>query len=982
MKTNLLRSIVLPLALLCFGFAQAQSTVSGVVSDQNGPLPGANVVVKGTTNGTQTDFDGNYELTNVPDGATLVFSYVSFKTKEVPLNGQTTLNITLEEDTQSLEEVVVVGYGTQNKKEITTAVSSVKAEDFIQGGARSPMDLIQGKVAGLNITKTQGNNPNSDSSIQLRGVSSLSGDIAPLIVIDGIPGGDLDLLQQDDIASIDVLKDGSAAAIYGTRGNAGVILITTKKGRTGKTVTEYNTYIQSEFVDKKPDYLSASEFRDLIDQGVISADQDFGHSTDLYDELLNKSNLSQYHNLSMSGGSESTTFRASVFFNDAKGLPKQNSREQFGGRFSINHKALDDKLTIQSNLAANFINANLLGGGTGDFEQAIQRNPTAPLYNEDGTFYETEAYNNYNPLHRLADRIYERQEEVFSGDIRLSLEVAKGLNASVFGSYVRTNYNDRIFRSKNDWDQRESTEYQGTAYAKKFNHLDWSKTLEATLDYQTTIAEVHDIGAIIGYSYQYSTAEEFSADNSGFTTDGFLDWNLGAGTGITDTSLPRPELYSFKDDNTLVGFFGRVNYGFADKYFAQFVLRREGSSRFGDNHKWGNFPAASVGWAISEENFMQDIQAISLLKLRAGYGVTGNQGIPNYQSLTTLSDGGVYPQGGVYYQTYGAARNANPNLKWEEKHEINLGLDFGLLQNRLSGSIDVYQRKTKDLLYNYSAQQPGFVRGSIFTNVGELENKGIEVVLSAIPISSENFQWNIDFTGSYQSNELSKLSDENFQANWLEFGGLPSPGNLGNAIRLEEGGSVGNFYGKRFAGFTDEGKWLFYKADGSTASASEMNENDLSVIGNGVPKYNASLGNRFTYKNFDLTIFFRGKFAYDILNTKDLYFGNKKWLPNNLLKSAVTKHNQLDDDPQYSDYYIESGDFVKLDNVTLGYNVPLESRYLESMRIYVTGKNLATFTGYSGIDPELQDTGFTTGIDGRDFYPRTKTWTLGFNFRF
>jgi len=975
------------------GFVQAQTTVSGVVSDQNGPLPGASVVVKGTTNGTQTDFDGNFQLSNVPEDATLVFSYVSFKTQEIPVNGQTTLNITLEADTQSLEEVVVVGYGTQKKKEITTAVSSVKAEDFVQGGARSPMDLIQGKVAGLNITRTQGNNPNSSSSIQLRGVSSLTGDVEPLIVIDGIPGGDLDLLQQDDIASIDVLKDGSAAAIYGTRGNAGVILITTKKGRSGRTVTEYNTYIQSEFVDKRPDNLTASEFRDLISQGVISADQDFGYSTDLYDELLNKSNLSQYHNLSMSGGSESTTFRASIVYNDAVGIAKQNDREQFGGRFSIDHKALDDKLTIQSNLAANFINANLLGGGTGDdtdllgggtanFEQAIQRNPTAPIYNPDGTFYETEAYNNFNPIHRLADRIYERQEEVFSGDVRLTLDLAKGLKASVFGSYVRSNYNDRVYRSKNDWDQRESTQYQGTGYARKFNHLEWSKTLESTVEYDTTIGESHSINAIVGYSYQYSTVEEFSVDNSGFTTDGFLDWDLGSGNAIGNTQLPRPALYSFKDDNTLVGFFGRLNYGFKDKYFAQFVLRREGSSRFGDNNKWGNFPAASVGWAISEESFLQNVEAINLLKLRAGYGVTGNQGIPNYQSMLNLSDGGVYPQGGVYYQTYGAARNANPELKWEEKHELNFGLDFGLLQNRLSGSVDVYQRTTKDLLYNYTAQQPAFVRNSIYTNVGELENKGIEILISAIPISSENFQWNVNLTGSYQKNELSKLSDDNFKANWLPFGALPSPGNLGDAIRLEEGGSVGNFYGKRFAGFTDDGKWLFYKADGSTASASEMNENDLTVIGNGVPKYQASLGNQFTYKNFDLSIFFRGKFGYDILNTKDLYFGNKKWLPNNLLKSAVTTHNQLNDDPQYSDYYIEKGDFVKLDNVTFGYNVPLESKYLQSMRIYVTGQNLATFTDYSGIDPELQDTGFTTGIDGRDFYPRTKTWTLGLNFRF
>ena len=987
MKTNLFKRLVLPIAFICFGYTQAQ-TVSGTVSDENGPLPGANVLVKGTTNGTQTDFDGNYTLTGVSEGATLVFSYVSFKSKEIAVAGQTSIDVTLQPDTQALDEVVVVGYGTQKKKEITSAVASVKAEDFNQGGVRSPMDLIQGKVAGLNITRTQGNNPNSNASLQLRGVSSLEGDISPLIVIDGIPGGDLDLLQQDDIASIDVLKDGSAAAIYGTRGNAGVILITTKKGKSGQTKTEYNTYIQQEFVDKKPEYLTASEFRDLIAQGVISQDQDFGASTDLYDELLNKSNLSQYHNLSLSGGGDQTSYRASLFYNDAEGMPKENGREQFGGRFSINHKGLQDLLTVQSNIAANFINANLLGGtnpdGTtnGDFEQAIQRNPTAPIRNPDGTFFETQAYNNYNPMHRLADRISQREEEVFSGDLRLTLQLAKGLNASVFGSYVRNNYNERQYRSKNDWDQREATQYQGTGYARKFNHLDWSKTFEATFEYKRTFAENHNFGAIAGYSYQYSTLEEFSVDNSGFTTDGFLDWNLGAGTAINNTQLPRPGLASFKEDNTLVGFFGRVNYAYKEKYFAQFILRREGSSRFGDNHKWGNFPAASVGWTLSEEGFLKGVEDVNMLKLRFGYGVTGNQGIPNYQSLSTLSDGGVYPQNSVYYQTYGASRNPNPNLKWEEKHEMNLGIDYGFFQNRLNGSIDLYDRKTKDLLYNYTAQQPPFVRDAIFTNVGELENKGIEVLISGTPIRNENFEWGIDLTGSYQTNELTKLSNENFQANWLEFGGLPSPGNLGNAIRLEEGGSIGNFYGKRYAGLTDDGKWLFYKADGTTGTAREMNENDLSIIGNGVPKYMASLSNRFKYKNFDLTIFFRGKFGFDILNTKDMYFGNKKWLPNNLLKSAITKHNDIDDDPQYSDYYIEKGDFVKLDNVTLGYNVPVESKYIQKFRIYVSGRNLATFTDYSGIDPELQDTGFTTGIDGRDFYPRTKTWTLGLNIGF
>lgn len=983
MKKKLLNGTMLFAFLLFAAFLTAQNTsVSGTVSDQNGPLPGVNILIKGTSTGTQTDFDGNYTFNNVPPNATLVFSYIGFKTQEVAISGRSTVNVTLEEDAEALEEVVVVGYGTLTRKEVTTAISTVKAEDFNQGGSRSPMDLIQGKVAGLNITRTQGNNPNEGASIQLRGVSSLTGTLSPLIVVDGIPGGNLDLLQQDDIASIDVLKDGSAAAIYGTRGNAGVILITTKKGKSGEAMFEYNTYIQRDIVDKKPDYLKPDEFRSLIGNGLISDNQDLGTSTDLYDDLINKNNLSQYHNLSASGGDAKTNYRASLFYNDAQGIAKENGREQFGGRIGVNHTGLNDLLTLQANIAGNFNKANLLGGGTGDFEQAIQRNPTAPLINPDGSFYETQAYNNYNPLSRLQNRINERDQQTFSGDLKLTLQLAKGLSGSVFGSYVRNSYNDRYYRSTKDWDQRENSQYLGTAYASKSNHLDWSKTLETTINYTNTFADRHTVNAIVGYSYQYSTEEEYNVNNSGFTTDGFLDWNLGAGSAINNVQLPRPGMGSFKQDNTLVGFFGRVNYSFDSKYFAQLILRREGSSRFGDNNKWGNFPAASVGWNISEENFLNDVDYINNLKLRVGYGVTGNQGIPNYQSIVSLGTGGVYPQDGVYYQTYGAARNPNPDLKWEEKKELNVGVDFGFLQNRLSGSVDVYQRKTTDLLYEYTAQQPPFLRDKLYTNVGTLTNKGVEFLISAIPVSNDNLKWSTDLTFSYQTNELEVLSNDVFQANWLEFGGLPSPGNLGNAIRLEEGGSVGNFYGKRFAGFNNEGKWLFYKEDGSTALAADMNDDDLSIIGNGVPKVNASFGNTITYKNFDLSIFFRGKFGFDILNTKEMYFGNRKWLPNNILKSAVTTHLELDDDPQYSDYYLEKGDFVKLDNVTLGYNFDFPSEYIKSLRMYISGKNLATFTKYNGIDPELQDTGFTAGIDGRSFYPRTQSFTIGLNVGF
>ncbi|MFV0344917.1 MAG: SusC/RagA family TonB-linked outer membrane protein [Bacteroidales bacterium] len=965
----------------------AQKTVTGKVTDETGlGIPGVTVTQKGTKGGAITDIDGSFTLNVTNDDAVLLVSFMGMLSQEVSVSGKNTINVTLKEDVKGLDEVVVVGYGTQKRKEITTAVTSVKSDDFNQGGVSSPMDLIQGKVAGLNITKTQGNNPNSSASIQLRGVSSLTGDISPLIVIDGIPGGNLDLLQQDDIASIDVLKDGSAAAIYGTRGNAGVILVTTKKGRPGKTTTEYNTYFQREYVDKKPSYLSASQFRDLISQGVVNADQDFGYSTDLYDDLINKSNLSQYHNLAVSGGNVKTNYRASFFYNDAEGLPKENSREQFGGRMSINHKGLNDLLTLQSNIAANFNNANLLGGGSGDFEQAIQRNPTAPIYNEDGTFYQTFAYNNYNPLSRLANRIDKRNQQTFSGDMRATLDFSelflKGLRASVFGSYVRNAYNDRRYRSKNDWDQREGSEYQGMGYGYKANHLDWSQTIESTVEYNTTLASDHTLGAILGYSYQYSTTETFDVSNNGFTTDGFLDWNMGAGSAIQNDKLPRPGIGSFKEDNILVGFFGRINYAFKDKYFAQVVMRREGSSRFGDNHKWGTFPAASVGWTMSEEGFMDNVNFINNLKFRFGYGVTGNQGIPNYQSITRLGTGGVYPLEGVYYQTYGASNNPNPDLKWEEKHEINFGIDFRIFDNRFSGTLDIYNRTTKDLLYNYTAQLPAYIHSSLYTNVGEITNRGVELFLSYTAIKKQHFNWDVELTSSYGTNKLSKLSSEDFQATYLEFGGLPAPGNLGNAIRLEEGGSVGNFYGKRFAGFTDEGKWLFYKADGSTAKASDMNEEDLTIIGNGVPKYQASLSNKFRYKNFDFTIFFRGKFGYDILNTKEMYFGNKKWLPNNLFESAFTTHAQLDDDPQYSDYYIENGSFVKLDNITIGYNLKFESKYISNLRIYLTGRNLATITSYKGIDPELQDTGFETGLDNRGFYPRTKTWTIGLNVKF
>src|SRR5690606_22541016 len=402
-----------------------------------------------------------------------------------------------------------------------------------------------------------------------------------------------------------------------------------------------------------------------------------------------------------------------------------------------------------------------------------------------------------------------RNQTTLSGDIRLSLEIIEGLTVSAFGAHIRNNEKDRQYRSMNDFDQRLATQWRGMGYASKEDRIDWNNTFESTVNYKTTFGDDHHLDVVGGYSYQYFTVERFNVNNNGFTTDGFLDWNLGAGSAINNTQLPRPGMGSFKDDNTLVAFFARASYNYADKYFAQATIRREGSSKFGANHKWGNFPAVSVGWELTEEGFLRNNPTVNNLKLRLGYGVTGNQGIGNYLSLVTLGTGGVYPQEGVYYQTYGAARNPNPDLRWEKKGEWNLGFDFRLFNNKLGGSLDLYNRETVDVLNNYTAQQPPFVKSNIYTNVGSINNKGIELFLTSTIMQSADFSWTMDLAANTQRNKLTSLSNDVYTISWFEFAGLPSPGNLGNAIRVEEGGVIGNFYGKRFAGFDEDGRWLF-----------------------------------------------------------------------------------------------------------------------------------------------------------------------------
>jgi TonB-linked SusC/RagA family outer membrane protein len=984
------------LLLSVTAFSQTR-TITGKVTggNDNQPLPGATITVKGASVAKQTSPDGSFSI-DVPSTATaLVFSAVGFNPLELSIGSSTVVNAELQISNQSLESVVVVGYGTLKRKEITSAVASVKPDDFRQSGARNALDVAMGKVAGFQITRASGTNPNSGVSVQIRGVNSLNVSSAPLIIIDGIPGGNLDLLQQDDIASIDVLKDGSAAAIYGTRGTGGVVLITTKRGKAGEARYDYNTYVRKEFVARRPDFYSAAEIRQLIADGKLAASRDNpawgGVSTDMFKETENKDNLSQYHNFAISGGTVKTNYRASLYYQDLQGIAQQNTRRNYGGRLSINHKGFDDRLTTQINLATNFNKANLLGGG--NWETILSRLPTQPIYNTDGTYYEdpgTTASNNQVSI--LNQEKSKRDQQTSSFDAKFTLDIIKGLKASLFGALQRDMYVDNVYK---DIASRSSVggttngvTPNGTGYAYKGSVNNNNYAFEPTVEYTTKIATDHSITAIAGYSYRYEVNESSGFANSGYVNDLYENNNMGAGVYQL---AARSYMTSNKNDNTLIAFFGRANYSFMDKYFAQAIFRHEGSSKFGKNNKWADFPAFSVGWNMSSEKFMQSISFVDNLKVRVGYGSTGNTNFDNYSSLVTLSTGGfyLYPDG-VWRQTYGPSRNPNPNLRWEKKKEWNAGVDFALFKNRLTGSIDVYKRRVEDLLENYSSQLPAFITESIFANVGTMENKGIEIALSGGVVKTKDFSWDMDFTASNMSSKLVTLSNEVYKGTAKTSGDIGGYGALGTAIRTTEGGDLGSFYGKRFAGFDANGKWLFYKRDGKTKvlfsdinTSNDPNVTDLAVLGNGIPKYYASWTNKFRYKGFDLRLFFRGKFKYDILNMLDMAYGNKT-TPTNLLKTTFGKNAQLNDTYQYSDYYLEKGDYIKLDEMTLGYNFSFKSnKYIRSLRVYASGSNIATITNYSGNDPDLvNDTGLSVGMDGRGPYPSTRSFLIGLSVGF
>jgi len=969
---------------------QTQKSLTGTVLDEKStPLPG--VVVRNTTTGkaASTDANGRFSLL-ATEGDTISFAFIGYVTQTQTVGAQSNLSITLVPSNTNLKEVAVVaiGYGTQNKDQVASAVTHVDTASFRQSGSRNPLDLIQGKVAGLQITRTGGSNPNSGIAVQLRGAVSVTGSTTPLFVIDGIPGGNLDLLQQDDIASIDVLKDGSGAAIYGSTANAGVIIITTKKGKKGPPQFSYSSYIRKEYLNQWLHFLSPDQYRQRIASGDIKQ-KDFGSSTDFYDQLSNHNNFSQNHNLSLSGGTDKTSYRASLNYRDLQGIAKANERKDYTMRLNINQTGLNDRLKMQVNLASDINNPNLLGGG--GWESELTKNPTLSNFNPDGSYrFDLTSNNEYA---RLFQETYYRKQQTSSADVKADLTIIDGLTLSAFGSAVRDNQVDGQYRLKASENSLENTAFPGGGYAYRRTFLSQDYAFEPTIQYNKLFAQKHNVTILGGYSYRYHIEEGFSASNRGFINDLFHEDNLAQGSAF---ALGKASIASNKNDNTLVALFGRLNYSYNGKYIAQFSLRREGSSRFGNNNKFGNFPGASAAWLMSEEDFIKKLPFINSLKLRAGYGETGNSGFANNASRVTLGGGGIYlfPDG-TYNQTYGPDRNPNPNLRFERKKETDIGLEFTLFKNRLSGTVDVFNRTVKDLLDTYTSPQPPFIQSSIYTNVGQISSKGIELALSYALVQKRNFHWDMDFTASTLRNKLDSYSNSDYKVLFKTFSGIGGAGALGDAITTYEGGNVGEFWGKRFAGFTADGKWLFYNRKGEAVpnalinNSKDRNVTDLAKIGNAIPKYYASWSNNFSYKNFYLKVFLRGKFDYDILNSTALSYANKTW-SGNLLESTFTKYSQINDTYQYSNYYIEKGTYVKLDEVTLGYNFKLKNKFINRLYIYATGQNLATITGYTGSDPDyIRDTGLGTndgtpvlGVDNRSAYPSTRSFLFGINVGF
>ncbi|QEC68198.1 SusC/RagA family TonB-linked outer membrane protein [Panacibacter ginsenosidivorans] len=984
----LLKGVFISVLLFTFAstgiFAQSKKVSGKILNASTGiAVEGASILVKGTSIGTTSNKDGVFVITMPNGSSVLVVSVIGYETQEVNVSNKSEVEIKINESIDKLTDVVVVGYGTQKKKEITSAITSVTAEQFNKGNINDVAQLLQGKVAGLSIARP-GGDPNGGFEIRLRGLSTLGAGTSPLVVIDGQVGADLNSIDPNDIQSIDVLKDGSSAAIYGTRGSAGVIIVTTKTGKRGTSQVNYNGSVSVETAARLTKHMSADEYRALIKN--LGAGTDYGFNTDWYDEITRPA-LSHQHNLSFSGGNDHTTYNASLNYRNAEGIAITTGFKQLNGRLNITHKALNDRLVFNVEFGATRKIADL--GFSNAFEYAVIYNPTSPVYAQTpdqdlagGGYFEVSATEYSNPVAMLQQNTNEQTLKRLNFAGSAEYEILKGLKFLVRYAQQSTSTYLTAYSPSDAFIDRGF--YNGVTgvgrhgYSYKSDNEALTQLYENTLSYQRKISNL-EISSIAGYSYQDFIYQGFNAGGGNFITDlsgqdfsTAQDFQNGLGS-----------VGSYKNGNRLVAFFGRVNLNYNNIAFLSASLRREGSSEFGPNNKWGYFPAVSAGVDL---NKLISVPGFSTLKLRGSYGVTG--ALPPFSGLSelTFNGRGNYLINGAWIATYGPNQNENPDLKWEKKAEIDIGLDFAAFNSRLTGTIDYYNRKTSDLIFNVTVPSPPALFNRAWRNVGDLRGTGYEIALNYQVLKSGKLNWNTGINYSHNHVVLTRLDPS--AGSYIGETNLGSPGQEATLItRSYEGAEIGAFYNAVYRGVDKDGKFLFDDGNGNAVLSGATTYK--TVIGHGLPKFEMGWTNTFTYKNFDLNFFLRGSFGHDLINTERAFFENTNVASIYNVVNTKYFNPDLNDAQIFSSLFVEKGDFVKLDNATLGYNFNISKKggmaSVRSIRAFITGHNLFTITGYTGADPEVRYSDnlngniLAPGIDRRSTWVLTRSFTLGVN---
>lgn len=981
------------LSIANFAFAADQTnSITGRITDEQGAaVVGATVSILNTSSATSTDANGNYVLSNQTLGSKTVvvnmIGYERFQTTLTVAAGENKLDITLTGASDELEEVVVIGYGTARRKQVTGSISSVTPEEFNRGVVSSPDQLLAGKVAGLTVNRS-GGDPTAGSTMQLRGPSSLTASSSPLYVIDGIVGANIELIAPDDIVSMDVMKDASSTAIYGSRAANGVIFVTTKRGKAGAPVLSYSGYAATETVSNRVNVLTAAEHKAFVEEnGLTVAPTETGYETD-WQKAITRPGVSHNHNLSLTGGSEGTRYNASLNYFNNQGIVKRSGVEKIVARVGVDQNAFDDRLKISFNLANSINTSQHIDYGI--FNGAARFVPTSPIMSDDpqygqyGGYFQVVGRTGYmNPVGMLNQRDETRSNNTLLGNFKADLKIIDGLIWSNVLSYQRTHWDKSYYMARTDFDSFALG--RGFADRTALKHID--KILESYLNYNFT-RDLHSFDAMAGYSYQRTKNDDGLRGTAvGFMSDDLLDNNLNLGA-LPDGYNPYSDFPHIKE-SLLISAYGRIGYNYDEKYLFSASIRRDGSSKFGVNNRWATFPSISAAWRLTRESFMQDQQLFSELKLRAGYGVSGNQNIDPYRSIIMFGPrDGQFFYNGKWVNAYGVNQNENPDLKWESTSMFNVGLDFEILRGRIGGTIEYYNKETKDLLYEYDVPSPPYQFNRLLANGASMNNQGVEVVLNANVYKNDDFRYSTTVNFARNVNEVGSLSSniENIGVSQRYEGGIGLEGWTGQTASIVlPGQPLGTFYVAKYIGYDDVAKRTIYqKPSGELVTQDQISApDDYQIMGYALPKFTYGWNNNFAYKNWDLNIFLRGVYGNQIFNAtradlSRLQQANVTNISKDALKEGIFETPLI-----ASSRFLEDGSFLRLDNMTLGYRFDTsKAKYFKQARMYLTAQNLFTLTDYTGVDPELSLGGLSPGIDNRSYYPKTRSFILGVNLTF